>query len=249
MPGRSATKVRCAKCALREVLCLCSIAPRLELKTRVTILMHWREVPTTTNTARLATLVLPNSEIRIRGDRSKPLKTDDLVMPGIKSLLLFPSDDSIELTPDFLRRHSESKGDGPFHLLVPDGSWRQARKVATREAALSSIPRVRLPSGERSSYRLRHSPFKENLSTFEGIARALGVIEGTAVQTQLEAIFDIMIERVLWGRGSIKTSECRNPVPQEAIDAFHIDGSASQERYLAKLAKLTVQSDEAAPHP
>ncbi|MGZ3709472.1 MAG: tRNA-uridine aminocarboxypropyltransferase [Bdellovibrionota bacterium] len=191
------------------------------MSTRVVVLMHWREQKLTTNTAALACLALPNSEIRIRGGREKPLEAGELVRPGQSAVLLYPSDDAVELDAASLRNLPR-----PLTIVVPDGSWRQARKVATREKALLSLPRVKLPPGERSEFRLRHSPHEENLSTFEAIARAMGILERPEIQSGMEALFMKFIERTLWSRGKLLADECTTGIPEAAFIAAREAGIA-----------------------
>jgi DTW domain-containing protein YfiP len=105
-------------------------------------------------------------------------------------------------------------------LVVPDGTWNQAKKVPYRESGVAGIPNVKLAAGAPSSYRLRHSPHVQNLSTLEAIARALGVIEGREVQVSLENLFLKMVERRLWSMGQLRPEECVTVIPEEAILAF-----------------------------
>jgi DTW domain-containing protein YfiP len=223
--SRTLSKNRCARCNARQVLCLCPNSPNLELKTRVTVLIHWREVKKTTNTGVLATAALKNSEMRTRGDARYPLRTDDLVTSEMQPLMLFPTDDAQELNAEFLAQFQK-----PIHLLVPDGTWSQARKVIIREDALKHILRVKLPPGPKTTYQLRHSPHEQNLSTFEAIFRSLSIIEGPHVREPLEQFFDLMQERTLWGKGRIPTDQCKVPIPEAAIRAFYEDGCAGTPR-------------------
>ncbi len=193
---------------MRADLCICELIPTLHIDTRLIVLMHHREVRTTTNTGRLACWALPNSEVRIRGKHNIPLKTDDLMHPERDTLLMYPSEDAQELTPEFvatLRR--------PITLVVPDGSWRQASKVGQREPSLKNALRIKLPAGRPSEYRLRREPKADGLATMEAIARALGVLESPEVQRSLEGIFRIMVERTLWSRGQIKLEDCASSLP------------------------------------
>ena len=121
----------------------------------------------------------------------------------------------MELTPEWFARQAR-----PVTLVVPDGSWNQAKKVPYRESGLAGIPNVKLAAGAPSSYRLRHSPHVQNLSTLEAIARALGVIEGREVQVSLESLFLKMVERRLWSMGQLRPEECKTVIPEEAIRAF-----------------------------
>ena len=153
------------------------------------------EIHSTTNTGRLATLALPNSEIRLRGEKDKPAVLGDLVTQDRTALFLFPSEEARVLTPAL--RDSLV---GPFTLIVPDGNWRQASKVNRREPALKQAIPVKLPPGPPSRYGLRKAPRAECLSTMEAIAQAFGVLEGEGVRVALENLFLAMVSRTLWSR-------------------------------------------------
>jgi DTW domain-containing protein YfiP len=202
-------------------LCLCAEIPRFELKTRILILMHCREVKLTTNTARLACLAMPNSEIRVRGERGESLTAESLFPQGAQAALLYPTEDAIELNEQSARQLPK-----PLTLVVPDGSWRQARKVSSREPALNAVPRLKLPEGRPSEYRLRYSPHEKNLSTFEAISRAIGIIEGIEIQEKLEKIFLMMVERRLWARGKLLAKHCSTGIPAAAFEAARLAGIA-----------------------
>ena len=143
---------RCARCRIHRPLCLCGDVEPLALGTRVVIYMHWRERWRATNTGWLACLALPNSEIRLRGARRQEPPAPE-PEPLQNAFLLFPRGDAEELTPEWLARRPR-----PLTLVVPDGSWEQARRTPAREAALAGIPRLKMPAGAPSRYRLRRSP-------------------------------------------------------------------------------------------
>jgi DTW domain-containing protein YfiP len=174
--------------------CLCALVVPIELATRVVVLRHRRELHKPTNTGRLVTLTLSNGEVRTFGARDQAFDATDLVDPARRTLLLYPTADSRELARD-------EDGDRPVTLIVPDADWRRAHKLVSREPALAGIPRVHLPSGLPSSYRLRRHTNPRFLATFEAIARALGILEGDAVGERLERAFDLMVERTLASRG------------------------------------------------
>ena len=188
--------------------------------------MHWRESRLTTNTANLAKLALPSCEIRLRGDKKTAV---DRASAGpslpefdpANAALLFPTEDSIELNEETAKQFSKG-----LTLIVPDGSWRQAQRVPVREAAIKNIPKLRLPPGPPSNFRLRHSPHEQNVSTFEAIARALGILEGKEVQKQLEDIFLVMVERVLWARGKLAAKDSVTGIPAEAFEPARLAGIA-----------------------
>jgi DTW domain-containing protein YfiP len=184
---------------MRIDLCVCAAAPGLDLRTQVVVIMHFREIPLTTNTARLATLALKNSEIRVRGLPEQPLKTNDLGTDSREWWVLYPDE-----TAEVLDREWTLKRAKPVTLIVPDGNWAQAKKAFKREPGLQRFPRVKLPPGPPSKYWLRAAPRPEALSTYEAIARAMGALEGADVQARMEQFFDLMVERTLMARGQAR---------------------------------------------
>lgn len=223
MAGRSSSLNRCQTCWMRWSLCICPEIGSLRnefqnpggVTTRLVVLMHTREVKTTTNTARLASLVLPASEIRVRGRQGEVLSTEG-IGTGCTPLFLYPAEHATELSHEWV-----SGMKAPFTLIVPDGNWRQASKVGNREAGLAQVPWVKLPRGRPSEYRLRREPDEESLSTFEAITRALAFLEGpekgSEIQRKMEIIFRLMVERTLWMRGKIRAEDCTGGIPPHAV--------------------------------
>lgn len=158
--------------------------------------MHHRELCRTTNTARLAQLTLPDCEIRVRGLPDTPSVTEGLIDPSRLQLLLYPTAEAQELTPEWIATFNK-----PVTLIVPDGTWGQAAKVAKREPVLKTIPHVKLPLDRASTYALRRGSATKGVSTFEAIARTLGLLEGNTIQQRLEKLFGVMVERTLRSRG------------------------------------------------
>jgi DTW domain-containing protein YfiP len=176
--------------------CICALIPRLELETRVVVVMHYREWSKSTATAPLFALAAPNCEIRIRGLKEKPFTPEGIVVPDRRCLLLYPSEDARVLSPELIAEDPR-----PITLVVPDGNWRQAAKIAQREPVLQELERVILPDMGPTRYRLRTEPKHGGLATFEAIARALKMIEGEEVYTALNTVFTEMVERTLATRG------------------------------------------------
>jgi DTW domain-containing protein len=178
-------------------LCVCALlpCPPIVTRTRLVLVIHRIEERKPTNTGRLATACLANSETIVRGHESRP--TPPLRFPpGTQPLLLFPHEDATPWTE--LPAPST-----PVTLVVPDGNWRQASKVRNRVPGLGDIPCVSLPAGPRSTYRLRMEAHDRGLATIEAIARAMGLLEGAGVQRALELVFRAMVERTLRSRGQV----------------------------------------------
>lgn len=175
---------RCDHCGVRPAACICAFSPDLDTATRVVIFMHCSEQKLSSNTARLARKALRRCEIRVRGAKDVATDVSGLFEPRRRALVLFPSEDARPLSPELM-----DELPGPYTLIVPDGSWRQASRCVRRIAELQGLPRIKLPPGPPSEYRIRKEPTLESLCTFEAIARALGVIEGGAVREELETFF------------------------------------------------------------
>ncbi|MDN5676373.1 MAG: DTW domain-containing protein, partial [Pseudomonas sp.] len=112
---------RCERCQRPLDHCLCPLIPALDSRTRVILLQHPSETAHALNTARLAALGLNNAELRV-GEVFDDL-AEWLAMPGYRPALLFPGDDAQVLTA------YGKNDDTPLLLIVPDGTWRKARKV------------------------------------------------------------------------------------------------------------------------
>jgi DTW domain-containing protein YfiP len=200
------TKDPCAKCFMHKDLCLCALIPSLTIATRVVLVIHAKELKRTTNTGRLAVMALTNSEMRVRGLDHTPLDLSDLAdsctarplarKSEYRSVMFFPSDDAVELTPEFV-----AKDPRPILLIVPDGNWRQASKVHHRHQELQAIPRVKIGALNLATDHLRAESMPEGLATLQAIAHALGVIEGAQVREILLALYEQKLERTLIGRG------------------------------------------------
>jgi len=192
MGQRSKRAERCAVCRMQLELCLCAGVVKLDLATRVVLVMHHREVAKTTGTGRLPLMLLRNSERHLYGEEGAPLDLRELHGQGRRVLVLFPGEGATPLTPALVARDRR-----PVTLVVPDGNWRQASRAARRIPGLAEAEPVVLPPGPPSRYRLRQEPKPGGLATCEAVARALGVLESTAVQHELEALFERMVERTL----------------------------------------------------
>lgn len=150
------------------------------------MLAHRNEAPKSTNTARLVVKMLEGSELRVRGEREDEPRAP---LPAGRKVVLFPSEGARELGPDDRAE--------PLVLLVPDGSWSQARKAVRRDAALAGVETVTLPPGAPTRYRLRRNPRERGLCTLEAIARALGILEDPAVEARMLAVLERFVDRTL----------------------------------------------------
>ncbi len=195
---------RCVACRMPERLCLCALVPRVDNRVPVVVVAHPQELQKPTNTGRFVPRCLARGALVLRTETPAP---------PAGAALLFPSDDARPLDPER----------APSALYVPDGTYRQARRIAGRDPLLSELPRVSLPAGVRAVGYMRHGARPEQLSTLEAVARALGILEGRALEAPLLAFVEVMVKRTLWARGLLSAAEVPGgipPRPAETADAL-----------------------------
>ncbi|MCQ4280038.1 DTW domain-containing protein [Pseudomonas stutzeri] len=181
------SRPQCPRCQRPSSHCLCSLIPSLDSSTEVLILQHPSETAHALNTARLAALGLRNAQLRVGEVVTLPVDERD-------NYLLFPGVDATPL-------ESLASGARPLRLIVPDGTWRKARRLLHLNPELAALPRVSLPAGLVSRYRLRKAPVPGALSTIEAIVTAVNMLEGGGRFDQLLRPFEALIEAQIAAMG------------------------------------------------
>lgn len=181
------SRPRCSRCRRPTSHCLCALIPSLPSSTRLLLLQHPSEVDHALNTANLAALGLLNAELRV-GEVFDGLD-EWLANPRYRPYLLFPGDQAQPLS------ETRNQDDGrPLLLVVPDGTWRKARKLLHLNPQLAALPRVTLSEVGPSRYRLRKAPMAGSLSTLEAIVNALEELEGAGRFQALLKPFEALID-------------------------------------------------------
>ncbi|TBV09789.1 tRNA-uridine aminocarboxypropyltransferase [Stutzerimonas kirkiae] len=175
---------QCSRCCRPVSHCLCPLIPDLANHTRLLILQHRSEAGHALNTARLAALGLRNAQLWI-GEHFDGLEALLEAEAG-GAALLFPGEQDAP--------RGNSAPIKPRLLVVPDGSWRKARKILHLHPCLGKLPRLCLPSGQISRYRLRKAPMAGALSTIEAVTLALNMLEAPARFDDLLRPFEALIE-------------------------------------------------------
>lgn len=171
----------CARCRRPEVVCYCRFVEEVPTRTRVVIFQHPRERDVPINTARIASLCLPASELHVGVSFSGTSTLDRLLADRERPpVLLYPGPDAIDV--------ETSPPEGPVTLVVVDGTWWQARKLVQQNPELAALPRYAFRPAAPSAYRIRKEPRDEYVSTLEAIVHVLTVLEGdgSAVASLLE---------------------------------------------------------------
>lgn len=186
-------RARCERCLRPESHCLCPLIPQLDSRTRVLVLQHPGEVSHALNTGRLAALGLRNAHLAV-GEVFEDLH-ELLNPPGYRACLLFPGEGAQELAAQPVENQ-------PMLLVVPDGTWRKARKLLHLNPELAALPRVTLGAVPPSRYRLRKAPGPDALSTLEAITHALQTIEAPRSFAPLLVPFEALIEQQIAAMGA-----------------------------------------------
>lgn len=173
--------------------CLCLHIPAVASRTRVLVLQHPDEARHPLNTARLAVLGLRNAELLI-GERFARL--EGMIASAQQAWLLFPGQAAGPPA-----RLAESAGDGSSMLVVPDGTWRKARQIIHANPVLETLPRLVLPPGEPSAYRVRKATEPAAVSTMEAIVRTLAILEPEQDFQPVLAPFNAMVEQQIQAMG------------------------------------------------
>ncbi|WP_434456018.1 DTW domain-containing protein [Stutzerimonas urumqiensis] len=179
-------RLECARCGRPVRLCLCALIPSLDNRTRVLLLQHPDEARHALNTGRFVALGLRKADLWV-GETFPALAE---LIAEHRALLLFPGAAAISAT-DLAIDH---QGDAKERLLiVPDGTWKKARKLLYLNPELEELPRIAVPDGPPGRYRLRKAPSAQALSTVEAVVRALNALEPPASFDELLAPFEALI--------------------------------------------------------
>jgi DTW domain-containing protein YfiP len=177
----------CARCRRPAAFCYCAHLVPLQARTRVVFLQHPREAKVPIGTARMAHLLLVNSELHRGVHFAEHPRVRELAADPTAALL-FPGEgatDPAALSAGAVRT-----------LLVVDGTWAQARKVLRENPVLGRLRRIGLVPAVPGNYRIRREPAKECLATVEAVSQVLGLLEGEAERfAGMLAAFTFMVDR------------------------------------------------------
>ncbi len=179
----------CTTCRLRRHECVCAHAPQLRIATRLFVIIHSKEWRKTTNTGHLARLAIKDTVVRRHGLPHRTVSSDGIDPSSPSTLVLFPGRGAEPLTPTYLANLPR-----PLTLLVPDGNWNQTQHMMRRVPMLSQARPVRLPGSSVDFESLRRNRSGDRMSTFEAIARALGILESSETEARMLTFFERFLE-------------------------------------------------------
>lgn len=181
---------RCPTCGTRPDLCLCADLPSFPTRLRFAFVQHTQEALKPTNSARLACRILPQATI-VPWNRIAPPMFDS------RAILLYPSADASVLEPSDLSDAST--------IVVPDGTWSQASRIASVLGRDFPPHRRRaLPPGAVSAWALRQASSEDRFSSAQAVAAVLGIDRRPdAARAVMEALAEAG-RRILSMRGIVR---------------------------------------------
>jgi DTW domain-containing protein YfiP len=157
----------CLACRRPAGVCYCRFVTTFATRTRVVVLQHPRERDMPVNTARIASLCLPDAEVHVGLRLTNPRLLND---PRRPAALLYPGPGAVDV-----ELHPPATD---ITLVVVDGTWSQAKKLVRLNPELAALPRYAFRPPNPSEYRIRREPREDYVSTLEALIHVLGVLEG-----------------------------------------------------------------------
>jgi DTW domain-containing protein YfiP len=204
--------IYCLRCGLHTDLCACALLVPMPSRTQLVLVTHVCEMRKPTNTGRLAVACIEGARLLERG-RREGAPTSIPCEPDSRLLLLYPAPGATPL--DEWNAEQPANGNR-VTLVVPDGTWRQTKRVRYRIPGLANVPLVCLPAGLPSLYHLRHTRAAQQLATLEAIAHALRILDGSEIADRLLYIFQVVVDRALWSNGRLAADEVTGGIPAGA---------------------------------
>lgn len=165
----------CYRCFRPRAGCFCDHIQPFEPRTRIVILMHPKENrKQRTGTGRLAHLCLSGSRLLPGENFTDSPEVNRLINdPAHFPTVLFPGETSRNISRDGIEVPAARR----LLVFVPDGTWRQARKILRLSPNLQALPHIRFSPPEISRFLIKKEPRPNFVSTIESIHYLLGELE------------------------------------------------------------------------
>lgn len=240
--ARGSIVKRCSNCQLALFACMCSWQLTRNSDIRFILVVHRKELYKTTNTGRLIADLFPESTSAYLWSRTEPdlqllaeIKDSSrqlaLLFPEKQEKALKPSESKPSLKPAEQKPAQQQKtlDERPLTVILLDGTWKQASRMANLSAWLQGIERIGINtkeiSQEQVSY-IRKADHDFQLSTAQAAAcilREQGKLENAEL---LEHYFSVFNQHCKATRSNIPP----------AISSSHI--ALEQAKLVSKKDKL-----------
>lgn len=162
--ARGSKVIRCDSCCLPKVSCICADLKQCESQADFWLLMHHNEFYKPSNTGRLICHTFPSTGVSEWQRLSMPSDFESALMARKESAcIVFPA------APDYQHRMIDDPAELPDRplFIIPDGTWRQARRIFRHSAYLQDLPVIEPKVLSRSRYFLRKAELDHHLCTAE----------------------------------------------------------------------------------
>ncbi|GAB5358891.1 hypothetical protein AAMO2058_000497800 [Amorphochlora amoebiformis] len=163
--GSAVRRDMCERCHRAKSVCICDSFPtqKTPLKTKIFVLMHWKESRRTVGTGYLCEGILGNSSVVVWRPGSKSIEEEADIFfrenPDFAQALrspdtvaLYPGPDSVALdqmvrasTQEGLQHVSVEGGQQVRTLVVLDGTWHETKEMLRRLPSLNRLKQAKLP--------------------------------------------------------------------------------------------------------
>lgn len=174
---------RCDTCRLPADLCFCAELVALRGPVEVTLVVNHREIHRKTNTAKLFQACYPQAELVLQGGEIPEYRDKE-------SLLLYPHEHA-EALPLAIPSATP-------HLIVPDGTWPEVRRIARR---LHKYRSVCLPPGLGVGFPLRANSPEDGTATMAALGVAMGLLGDPFNGDAVLSVYERMVAAMLRIRG------------------------------------------------
>jgi DTW domain-containing protein YfiP len=211
VPGTPDIPAGCVLCRLPVRWCICCYAPKINIPSSLTLLVHSIEWRKSSNTGHLIRSVAPHWQVLIQGKPHHRLSDAEIFRTEKKPYILFPGHGARKVSE--IPPEDRERG---IHLIIPDGNWRQTSHMLKRIAPLHGIPTVMLSNAAPEHRRMRVNISPERMSTFEAVVLALAELDQFGgdlhAPAQLLHFFRLYADRMLMLRGKLKAGDIEKPM-------------------------------------
>lgn len=162
--ARGSKVVRCEQCCLPQASCICSDLQQAESCADFWLLMHHNEFYKPSNTGRLICHTFPSTGVSEWQRLTMSESFSSTLTARLSSAcIVFPE------AEDYRDRMIESPDELPGRplFIIPDGTWRQARRIFRHSPYLQNLPVIQPKVVSQSRYFLRKAGSEKHLCTAE----------------------------------------------------------------------------------
>ncbi len=176
----------CEVCTRALKGCICKFTTTTANTTPVTILRHPSEVKSLKGTVQLLALSLEDIQLY----DGEVFEKEDILKPNLENILVFPSDESVNLKEFVATEQLDNKK----HFIFIDGTWKKAYKILQLNPYLKDITHINLQLDSDSPYAQVRKQKDGGFSTLEAVVNTLKAFEGDEEYKSLEKSFEQFVE-------------------------------------------------------